>query len=351
MVLSARGAAAWQRRDHTFGTTLERDRRSNLFGELALRGTTGAATWVAGLAYERDAFTPRDVPRFAYAYSVPAVFAQADVPVAPWLSVSAGGRVDVHNEYGTFVSPRVAALVRRGAWTSRASIGRGFFAATPLTEETEAAGLTRLSVPNRLKAERGTSASLDVTRAFVESAITATVFGSRVADPLRVDRESSFTLANDAADATTAGLELLGTWRRGPYVATANYTYVLAREGQGERRRDAELTPRHSAGIVGMLESEDAGRVGLEVYYTGSQRLEMNPYRDESRPYLIVGLLVERRIGRLRVFINAENLTGVRQTRWDPLVRPSQGPDGRWNVDAWAPLDGRVFNGGVRFSF
>ena len=350
-VLTARGAAAWQRRDHTFGTTLERDRHSNLFGELALRGTAGVTTWVAGLAYERDAFTPLDVPQFAYAYSVPAVFAQADVQAAPWLAVSAGGRVDVHSEYGTFFSPRMSALFRGGAWASRASVGGGFFAATPLTEETEAAGLTRLAVPRHLRAERGASASLDVTRAFGANAITATVFGSRVADPLQVDRESSYTLFNDAADATTVGLELLGTWRRGPYVATANYTYVLAREGDGEHRRDAELTPRHSVGLVAMWESEDVGRVGLEVYYTGTQRLEVNPYRDQSRPYVVVGLLAERRVGRLRVFINAENLTGVRQTRWDPLLRPSQGPDGRWNVDAWAPLDGRVFNGGVRWSF
>ena len=26
-------------------------------------------------------------------------------------------------------------------------------------------------------------------------------------------------------------------------------------------------------------------------------------------------------------------------------------PDGRWTVSAWAPLDGRVFNGGVRLAF
>ena len=65
----------------------------------------------------------------------------------------------------------------------------------------------------------------------------------------------------------------------------------------------------------------------------------------------IVGLLAEKRFGRLRVFVNAENITDVRQTRWDPLVRPTQGVDGRWTVDAWAPLDGRVFNGGVRVGF
>ena len=100
-----------------------------------------------------------------------------------------------------------------------------------------------------------------------------------------------------------------------------------------------------------MWESEDAGRVGIEAYYTGTQRLEVNPYRTESRPYVIVGALAERRIGRLRLFVNAENLANVRQTHWDPLVRPAQGVDGRWTVDAWAPLDGRAINGGVRVTF
>jgi iron complex outermembrane receptor protein len=62
-------------------------------------------------------------------------------------------------------------------------------------------------------------------------------------------------------------------------------------------------------------------------------------------------MLAERRIGRARLFVNAENLAGVRQTRHDPLVRPHQANDARWTVDAWAPLEGRTINGGVRLSF
>lgn len=350
-VLTARGAAAWQQHDHIFSATLERDRHANLFSEVALRGAAGTSTWVAGAAYERDAYRPRDVPQFAYTYDVPGLFAQADVQPASWLSLSAGGRVDVHSEYGTFFSPRVSALLRSDGWTSRMSVGRGFFAATPLTEETEAAGLSRLTLPQPLEAEQGTSASIDLTRAFPWGSATATLFGARVDDSLEAERTTSFSLSNQDEAATNIGLELLGTWRRGAYVATGTYTYVKAREGEGVERHDAELTPRHSAGLVGMWEAEDVGRVGVEVYYTGRQRLEVNPYRDESRPYVIVGILGERRIGRIRLFLNAENVTNVRQTRWDSLLRPRPGPDGRWTVDAWAPLDGRVINGGVRLDF
>ena len=124
-----------------------------------------------------------------------------------------------------------------------------------------------------------------------------------------------------------------------------------SREGVGTGRADIPLTPRHSAGLVGTWERAERGRIGVEAYFTGQQRLEDNPYRSQSEGYVLFGGLVERRFGRVRLFINAENLGGVRQTRFDPLVRPFQAADGRWTVDAWAPLDGRVINGGLRLSF
>jgi iron complex outermembrane receptor protein len=350
-VLTVRGAAAWQRYDHVFGDVVERDSRSTLFSEVALRGAAGSHTWAAGIAYERDDFDPRDVPQFAYTFDVPGIFVQDDVTLAPWVSVSAGLRVDVHSEYGTFLSPRVAALFRGGDWASRVSVGQGFFASSPLTEETEAAGLSRLTVIGPLEAERGTSASIDVTRTVGAHAFTATLFGARIADPLAVERDDDYVLFNRSDATTNLGVELLATLRHGAFAATASYTYVRARERTGEGERDAALTPRHSAGIVGMWEDEEKGRVGVEFYYTGRQRLEVNPYRSESQPYVLVGVLAERRFGAFRVFVNAENITDVRQTQWDSLLRPEQGVDGRWTVDAWAPLDGRAINGGVRVEF
>lgn len=350
-VLTARASFAHVRQRHRFGEILERDVHDTLFGEAAVRRAIGRHTFVAGAAFERDAFRPQDVPRFAYTHSVPGVFVQDDVDVAPWLAVSASGRIDVHNELGTFVSPRVSALLRAHGWSSRVSLGTGFFAPTPLTEEVDAAGLSRLTIPRPLTAERGRSASLDVTRSIGSISGTLTLFASRVRDPIEVDRSDAFVLRNLIAPTTNTGGELLGTWRRPPFSATATYTYVRALERPNDATISVPLTPRHSAGLVGMWERTDTGRVGIEWYYTGKQRLEANPYRETSRPYVIVGALVERRIGRYRLFVNAENLGGVRQTAWDPLIRPTRDVDGRWTVDAWAPLDGRNINGGVRIAF
>jgi len=278
---------------------------------------------------------------------------QDDWAIAPWVSVSASARADFHSRYGAFFSPRLSALLRHSGWTSRLSLGQGFFAPTPLTEETEAAGLARLSLPSPLVAERGRSASVDLTRSLGQLTVTGTLFLSNIDHPVYVDRGDVYRIINLPAPRKNRGAELLATWRKAPFSATASYSYVRATElDPAVGRTEVPLTPRHSFGLVGMWEKEGVARFGLECYYTGEQRLDHNPYRDTSRSYLIVGAMGERKIAaHVKLFINLENLANVRQTRWDPLLLPARSSDGRWTVDAWAPLEGRVINGGARFTF
>ena len=348
-VVTARTAVARQRHDHRFGATLERDRHETGFAEVTVRRAAGRHTWVAGAAVEHDAYEPTDVPRFSYSFTTPGVFVQDDIDVNSRLALSISGRLDRHSEYGWFLSPRVSALLRFGDWSTRMSAGTGFFGPTPLTEETEAAGLTRLTVDGPMRAERGRSGSVDITRTHGPLAFTTTLFVSRIADPVHVDSET-FVLRNLDQPTTNVGVELLGTYRRPPFALTATYTHVRSREQAGDVTLDVPQTPRHSLGAVAMAENE-GGRIGLEVYYTGKQRLEANPYRDISEPYTVVGVLMERRFGPVRLFLNLENLTDVQQHLWHSSLRPDRAPDGRWTVDAWAPLDGRVVNGGLRVQF
>jgi len=352
-VVTARFSLTEQQHRHQFGEVAERDRHELLFGEAAIRGSTGRNTWVAGVAAQRDAYRPRDVPRFTYTYTAPGLFVQDDFSAASWISLSASARVDIHNKYGTFFSPRISALLRWVGFTSRLSAGEGFFAATPLTEETEAAGLSRLSLPIPLVAERGRSASIDATRGFGPFSVTATLFASNISHPVYVDRSPTYQIINLSGPTRNRGAELLATWRKAPFSATASYTYVHSSEFEPVTgRAEVPLTPRHSAGFVGMWEREGVARFGIECYYTGQQRLENNPYRAFSAPYVVFGAMGERKVAKhIKLFLNLENLGNVRQSRWDPMLLPSRAADGRWTVDAWAPLEGRAINGGVRLVF
>jgi iron complex outermembrane receptor protein len=237
----------------------------------------------------------------------------------------------------------------------RASAGTGYFAPSPFTDETEAVGLARLSPLGGLDAERAVSAMLDVGRSVGALELNATLFGSRIADALavRADGTGTLTLVNAPAPVRTWGTELLARLERGPLHVTATHVSMRSTEPDpaGVGRREVPLTPRHTIGVVGAWEVEGQGRYGAELYYTGRQALEDDPYRDASEGYLVLGFLVERRLGPMRVFLNAENVLDTRQTTYDRLVRPMQTPEGRWTTDVWAPLDGRVFNGGVRIEW
>src|SRR5436190_2298364 len=222
-VVSVRASGTWQSHDHAFGEVRERDTHDTFFGEVSVRRQFGRHTVVVGAALDRDAFTPNDVPQFAYTFTTPGAFVQDDVDVKQWLSVSGSTRLDHHSAYGTFISPRISALFRSGGWMSRLSVGTGFFPTSALTEETEAAGLSRLTVRGPLKAETGDSASFDVTRTIGPLSATATLFASRIHDPLFVERTTAYVLASQPFASTNVGTELLATWRKEPLSLTAVY--------------------------------------------------------------------------------------------------------------------------------
>ena len=356
-LLSIRGSASVQSHEHRFDLVREPDAHATAFAEAAYSGTLGAHTWLIGAAVQHERYDSDSVPSFDYAHTTPALFAQDEYAPATWLTLALSGRIDVHSEYGTFANPRLSALLRPAEqWTVRASAGTGFFAPTPWTEETEAIGLSRLAASD-LEAERARSASIDVGRTLGPLELNATVFGSRIDDPVQArpvpGDASRIELFNADGHVRTAGTELLARYHQEGIHVTATHVYMRSTEPDptGDGRREVPLTPRHTAGVVAALEQEGRGRFGVELYYTGAQQLDDNPYRRESEPYVIIGFLVERRFGPARVFINAENIFDTRQTRHDPLTLPARAADGRWLTDVWAPLEGRSFNGGVRLNF
>ena len=390
-ILTLRGSAVEQRHRHQFGLAREGDRHRTWFGEAAIAVPRGRVSYVGGVALQQDMYRAQNVAGFDYTFTVPAVFGQVDIDPAPWMSLSTSARADAHSAYGTVVNPRVSVLLRRAdgafaGWSSRLSLGTGEFAPTPFTETTEATGLSPLRPLDDLAAEGAATGSVDIggplALAIGHVELNATAFASQVAHPVQVRDAEGITplgaarirLANAAQPTRTWGIELLGRVVRalGEEVdgveapalrVTGTYTFLRSTEcdpgvaggGDACARRTVPLTPRHTSGVVAAIEREGRSRVGVEVYYTGRQSLDENPYRTESKPYVILGLLGERvfatRGGTARVFVNLENLTNIRQTRYDPLLLPTRGQGGRWTTDAWTELTGFTANAGVRFGF
>ena len=377
-----RGSLTSQRHDHGFAGREEEDRHRTAFAEATWRGSGDGQPlryWLVGAAFQEDRYRSTAYPDFDYTFTVPALFAQADMEPGDRLTLSGSLRWDGHSEYGSQVSPRLSALVRAGAWNIRSSAGGGFFAPTPFIEEIEAVGLRPLAPMDGVEAERAWNASFDVGRFLGPVEVNGILFASRILDAVQLvptgegagddvsDALPGVRVANVPGTTRITGSELLGRYRRGDVTVTGSWTQVWATEpvptagalpwGDGSpdipgtastERRTVPYTPRHTVGVVAMWEDHDRGLVGIETYITGRQELDDNPFRTVSRRQVDLGILGEVRRGPFRVFVNLENLLDMRQGRWDPIIRPQPTRSGQWAVESWAPMEGRILSAGIR---
>ena len=358
-LLSLRGSLTKEWRTHHFRDVRERDRRSTLFGEVALTVTRASQVIVAGVAAERDAYHALDVSRMDYAFLTPGLFAEHIWSPLRWFSLSSSARMDFHSAYGNYLSPRISALLRVAhGWTARVGGGTGIFAPTPFTEETEVIGLSRLRPIAGVGIERAQSVSADVGGTLGSVEVNASAFRSSIGHPVALrpvpGDSTELELANAVEPTRVDGVELFARFKHEPMSVTWSYAFLYGTEFDIERaiRRTAPFNPRHSGGLTVVWEEEETGtRAGVEVYYTGRQALVDDPYRSLSTSFAFVDVLLERRLGPVAVFLHGENLNDVRQTRFDPLLRRSPDPEGRWTTDVWAPLEGRSINAGVRWRY
>ena len=361
MNINIRGSAMNQNHEHIFGMDNDDDNHKSSLIESSLSGYSDKTAWLVGVALQSEKFNSDSFPEFNYAYQVPGLFSQLDYEASDEISLSLSARADWHSEYGTQVSPRISLLYSPENWTIRGAYGKGFFAPSPFIEDIDEAGLSRLAPLENLDEERASTASLDISYVLGSMETSMTIFTSaidNVTELVAIDEMNDASgkqvrIVNTAGESEISGAELLlrYRWRDIKFTGSYLYTNGTKNNDSGVGRVPLALTPQHSAGFVAMWEEHGSHLVGFEAYYTGTQALENNPYRDRSEAYWHLGLLGQITIGKISLFVNAENLLNVRQTKVDSLVLPEQAPSGRWTTDIWSRNDGFTINAGLRFQF
>jgi iron complex outermembrane receptor protein len=88
---------------------------------------------------------------------------------------------------------------------------------------------------------------------------------------------------------------------------------------------------------------EEKWKIGLEAYYFSKQQLSDGA---TGKSYWITGLMGEKVYRKFSLYINFENFTDSRQTKFDTIYTGTiDNPQFR---DIYAPLDGFVVNGGIK---
>lgn len=357
--LVARQSLAFFTRDLEIPDYLFAGRQFNSYTDVSYFHPAGKHALVFGFNAAYDRFRegrnssspiPRDETRRTFGGYVQDTF-----NVTEKLSLEAGFRLDHVKHYGTFPLPRVSALYRfNDKLSSRFTVGFGYKAPSIFTEEAETLLFRNvLPIGNTLKAERSRGGTFDVNyRNTVGEKFSYSLnqmfFYTEIEDPLVLLSKPGglFGFANADRPVKSAGFE---TNVRAAYDFVklfAGYTFTDARAKYLTGNQILPLTPKSKLNSALLFEKEANFKAGVEAYYTSSQFLTD---RSRTRPYWVFGAFGEKTFGKYSLFINAENFTDTRQSRFGTVVfPPHQQPS---FAEIYTHTEGRVFNGGLKVKF
>ncbi len=287
-----------------------------------------------------------------YRYNTVGLFLQQAWSASEKVTLETGLRGDYVNEFGFELLPRVSALIRLSSkLTTRIGGGFGYKTPTIFTEETERKQFQNLLpiATNNTRNERSKGGNWDINYRThigkVGVSLNHLFFYTRLNHPLVLANAAGFRvqLQNSAGYLDTKGTETNLRLVYGQFKLFVGYTYTDANTHFSNNKEWLPLTARHRLNNVLMYEVEDKLKIGLEAYHFSRQRLSDGA---TGKPYWITGLMAEKLWEKFSLFINFENFTDTRQTRFDTIYTGTV--DNPVFRDIYAPVEGFVVNGGVK---
>lgn len=321
--------------------------------------TNGEKTdWVVGATYLTDNFQEKRQSNNAlrnYNYNTFGTFIQNTWSPSQKFTLETGLRGDYVEQFGFELLPRISAMLKvNPKLTARLGGGLGYKTPTVFNEEAERTQFQNILPINQslTQNERSAGGNFDINYRTkigkVGFALNQLFFYTKLNRPLvlaKVDvNNNQFLNVNGNID--TKGMETNLRFTYSDFKLFVGYTYADVNTNFNNTKNRFPLTAKHRLNNVLMYEKDEKLKIGLEAYYFSSQKLSDGAI---GKSYWTYGLMGEKIWEHFSLFINFENFTDTRQTRFDTIFTGSvANPTFR---DIYAPVDGFVVNGGVKLRF
>ena len=327
------------------------------FTEASYTHSKEKSEWVTGVNIWTDNFKEKQMTAFPsrdYNQTTFGAFVQNSFKATDWLQLETGLRTDYVIDYGAVFLPRVSALFQiANGLTSRIGGGFGYKTPTIFTEESERIQYQNVmpvdNNTNKLERSYGANADINYRTNMGDDwtfSINHLFFYTYLDNPLLLQNPSVnvYQFINSSGYIHTKGTETNIKIGYDDLQLFLGYTFTDTRLIENGTTTENPLTPKHRVNSVLMYEIEDEWKIGLEAYYFSPQKLNDGT---TGKEYWMCGFMAEKIWERFSLYINFENFLDTRQTRFDNIYTGTiTNPIFK---DIYAPLDGFVINGGIKF--
>ncbi len=328
-------------------------KQTNTFTEISYKTASEKTDWIVGANLYTSNFDEND--------NAPLQRDQKDVTFGAFANniydlsdnwiLETGLRADYNTDFGFFPLPRISLLYKNDSgFSSRIGGGLGYKIPDIFTEEAEYINFENVLAIDKstIDAERSYGVNFDVnyqTRLSDEIgfSINQLFYVTAINDGLLLNSTDNglFQFENAPDEIFSKGAETNIKFTYKDFRWFLNYALIDTKLNYLPGNPQKPLTAKHNAGSVLMYESKK-WRIGYETFYTGKQFLSNGT---ETTDFVTMGLLVMRNFKLGSVFVNFENFTDRRQSRFSPLVLPPH--DNPVFPEIYAPTDGFIFSVGL----
>ena len=328
-------------------------KQTNTFTEITYNTASEKTDWIVGANLYTSNFDEND--------NAPLQRDQKDVTFGAFANnifdisdnwiLETGLRADYNTDFGFFPLPRISLLYKNNSgFSSRIGGGLGYKIPDIFTEEAEYINFENVLAINKstVDAERSYGVNFDLnyqTRLSDEIgfSINQLFYVTAINDGLLLNSTDNglFQFENATDEIFSKGAETNIKFTYKDFRWFLNYALIDTKLNYLPGNPQKPLTAKHNAGSVLMYESEK-WRIGYETFYTGKQFLSNGT---ETTDFVTMGLLVMRNFKLGSVFVNFENFTDRRQSRFTPLVLPPH--ENPVFPEIYAPTDGFIFSVGL----
>lgn len=335
---------------------------TNSFTDVSMIFPARKHTMIGGVNFVYDKFKEEQVNSLDAQSFTSGAYFQDTWDITEKVKLEGGMRTDhvryKNNNYRkteTFVLPRISALFKiSNKVTSRIGGGLGYKVPTIFTEQTESMQYKHVVALNGVTAEKSIGGTADINYKTTIGddlvfSINQLFFYTQINKPLvlTVDGLGNYSFSNAAKPVTSSGFETnVKLIYKEDLKLFAGYTLTHAKATYLTGNQYLPLLPKNKLNMTLMYEKEDNFKLGLEGYYTDRQYL----YNGDRTPsFWEFGFSAQKSFGKVSFFINFENFTDQRQSKYKTVVNPPH--DNPGFDDIWNHTEGFVVNGGVKLKW
>ncbi|MES2429944.1 MAG: TonB-dependent receptor [Bacteroidota bacterium] len=340
--------------DHTFSGI-----NTNSFTDLSFVAFKKTHTVIGGVNFIFDKFKQKITDIQDMRSFTSGIYFQDTWDITEKAKLESGIRVDnvqykniYFNKNQTFVLPRISALFKfTDKISSRISAGLGYKIPTIFTERTESMQYRNVLPLDHLTAETSVGGTADINyntdlTEGLSFSVNQLFFYTSIHKPLvlQEDNLGNNYFSNASKPINSTGFETnLKFIYKEDLKLFLGYTFADAKANYLATNKFLPLVPKNKLNLTLMYEKEENFKLGLEGYFTDQQFL----YNGSKTPsFWEFGFMAQKTFDKISVFINFENFTDQRQSKYKTVVNPPHSAP--VFDDIWNHTEGFVFNGGIK---